>query len=417
MTKIVDFGLSLVTQAGSAQAQEIFATPYYAPPEALEAKVEDFRSDIYALGASLYHALAGQPPITSTSTETKVLLTAKRQVKRLRKLAPHISPSTEALVAQMMAFDKESRCASYKEVTEGLQRALSGEAPSSNQVKGRRGGKKLSGLWMSLGLVGLILLGVGIFVVLRRGGDEPVVEETIPEPQLEDSGPSEAALIEKNYRRARNALQEGKLVEAEFNFLKLFQKEAVPEPTRSWAGLEAGLCALLDGRAGDTRLVFSKLKKRLPNAGLENETQQLLAGLLRDWEQLESLPIEQQCPSEPDAAMVEFAKALGNWEKGKRDSKDFFDSIVNQKFSDKQQWLASYQEWAGKLSNDLQLLDEEEPNWRKPWTPNEVGPELERLQALEAKLQTSGRALFTVASWREWLEGVQARAKKPAWKK
>jgi eukaryotic-like serine/threonine-protein kinase len=42
--KIVDFGLSLVTQSGLARAQEIFATPFYAPPEALEAGVEDFRS-------------------------------------------------------------------------------------------------------------------------------------------------------------------------------------------------------------------------------------------------------------------------------------------------------------------------------------------------------------------------------------
>jgi len=55
--KIIDFGLSLVTQAGKATASEVFITPYYASPESLETNSEDFRSDVYALGATLYHAL------------------------------------------------------------------------------------------------------------------------------------------------------------------------------------------------------------------------------------------------------------------------------------------------------------------------------------------------------------------------
>ena len=60
--KIVDFGLALVTKGGMATATEIWATPYYVPPEAIEGLAEDFRSDVYAFGATLYHALAGKPP-------------------------------------------------------------------------------------------------------------------------------------------------------------------------------------------------------------------------------------------------------------------------------------------------------------------------------------------------------------------
>ena len=55
--KLVDFGLALVTQGGKAQATELWATPYYVPPETVEGHAEDFRSDIYAFGATLYHAL------------------------------------------------------------------------------------------------------------------------------------------------------------------------------------------------------------------------------------------------------------------------------------------------------------------------------------------------------------------------
>jgi len=68
--KIVDFGLALVTQGGKAQAEEIWATPYYVPPETLDVLEEDFRSDIYALGASLFHALYAKPPFDTDSRST-----------------------------------------------------------------------------------------------------------------------------------------------------------------------------------------------------------------------------------------------------------------------------------------------------------------------------------------------------------
>jgi len=61
--KLVDFGLALVTHGGKAQATEMWATPYYVPPETVEGHPEDFRSDIYAFGATIYHALAANLPV------------------------------------------------------------------------------------------------------------------------------------------------------------------------------------------------------------------------------------------------------------------------------------------------------------------------------------------------------------------
>ena len=54
--KIVDFGL-----AGAAEPKTegaIWGTPYYVAPERLNNESEDFRSDIYSLGGTLFHALA-----------------------------------------------------------------------------------------------------------------------------------------------------------------------------------------------------------------------------------------------------------------------------------------------------------------------------------------------------------------------
>lgn len=415
VVKIVDFGLSLMTQGGSAKAEEIFTTPYYAPPEALEAKVEDFRSDIYALGATLYHALAGRPPIESSSVEPKVLLEIKRKVPRLRKVTPTVSASTESLVARMMAFDKENRCESYEEVKSGLELALKGEGqvrPGSEHGRARSRQLGAGVKWaIGLGAVGLVALGGLVLSQKDEAGDEGRgAGETLVDiaPGSSDEF-DESSLIGNTYQQARMLLQKGKLAQAESNYLELYRQENVPEPTRSWAGFEAGLCALLDGRSGDARVVFGQLQKSLEGAELDERTRSLLQELVSGWDSLGLLSVSETCPTEPDEAMVEFAKAVGNWERGQRDMVSFFDSVVAQEFGDKKEWLASYQEWAAKLSHDAHLLKDSEPLWTKRRTRKESQVELAKLRTLKGQLQTRGRAVFIVSSWEQWFEGGERK--------
>jgi eukaryotic-like serine/threonine-protein kinase len=58
--KIVDFGLAIFMEQEESVRGEIWGTPYYVAPEKLDEKPEDFRSDIYSLGATIFHALAGR---------------------------------------------------------------------------------------------------------------------------------------------------------------------------------------------------------------------------------------------------------------------------------------------------------------------------------------------------------------------
>jgi serine/threonine protein kinase len=60
--KIVDFGLAIFLAQEEALRGEIWGTPYYVAPEKLDHQPEDFRSDMYSLGGTLFHALAGRPP-------------------------------------------------------------------------------------------------------------------------------------------------------------------------------------------------------------------------------------------------------------------------------------------------------------------------------------------------------------------
>ena len=116
--KIVDFGLALVTQGGMAKADEVWATPYYVPPEALDGEQEDFRSDMYALGATLYHALSGQPSIPDESKLSQAVRKAKEKIKPLATVAPWLKPETCYLVDRAMALKRDDRFSSYTEMEE-----------------------------------------------------------------------------------------------------------------------------------------------------------------------------------------------------------------------------------------------------------------------------------------------------------
>src|SRR6266508_6568604 len=62
--KISEFVLAGASSQGSETEGVIWGTPYYVAPERLRNnEPEDFRSDIYGLGATLFHAVAGKAPI------------------------------------------------------------------------------------------------------------------------------------------------------------------------------------------------------------------------------------------------------------------------------------------------------------------------------------------------------------------
>jgi serine/threonine-protein kinase len=68
--KVADFGLARVQGDRAAQLTQIgvtMGTPLYMSPEQIEGRELDARSDIYSLGITAYHMLAGEPPFTGDS--------------------------------------------------------------------------------------------------------------------------------------------------------------------------------------------------------------------------------------------------------------------------------------------------------------------------------------------------------------
>ena len=96
----------------------VMGTPYYMSPEqAKGVKDLDLRSDIYSLGASLYHMLTGHAPYEQIGTSASVMgRKLQKPPEDPRKFIPHISKPTLKLLKKMMSKEPGQRPQTWQEV-------------------------------------------------------------------------------------------------------------------------------------------------------------------------------------------------------------------------------------------------------------------------------------------------------------
>jgi serine/threonine protein kinase len=121
--KVVDFGLSLSYETTDHFDGEIWGTPYYVAPEKLEREAETFKSDLYSLGATLFHAMSGRPPYEGEDPNAVAMMHLSGSVISLKAFAPDVSDQTAYAVSKAMARYPEDRYESYAEFIEQLEDA------------------------------------------------------------------------------------------------------------------------------------------------------------------------------------------------------------------------------------------------------------------------------------------------------
>jgi hypothetical protein len=196
--KISDFGLAGAAAQGSETEGVIWGTPYYVAPERLNNDPEDFRSDIYGLGATLFHAIAGKAPIEANTNSAALLLELKRQPLDLRSVAPKVSEVTAAVLQRMIAPDPAQRFSSYDELVadlEQVQRAL-GRAGGGRVAHGR------ARWWFFIigALLLALMVGTGIFFLVRKP------PENTPAKTLAKSSAQRARTTTKEQTQARGVV-------------------------------------------------------------------------------------------------------------------------------------------------------------------------------------------------------------------
>ena len=138
--KVGDFGLSISTIARDVSqltaTGTFHGTPQFAAPEQLKGDPLDVRADIYAVGATLYYLLTGQPPFDDRNLLALVTRIATDAPRPPRAFAPAVPRSLEAVVLCCLAKDRTLRPATYAALHDAL-RPFSSAAPTPATIGSR----------------------------------------------------------------------------------------------------------------------------------------------------------------------------------------------------------------------------------------------------------------------------------------
>jgi WD40 repeat protein len=112
---------------GETVAGAVMGTPAFMPPEQARGEPVDERADVYALGAMLYHLLAGSPPYAGATPQAvidKVVAAAPEPVDRRQ---PGVPPELAAITAKAMARAPADRYPGAAAMVEELRRYQTGQ--------------------------------------------------------------------------------------------------------------------------------------------------------------------------------------------------------------------------------------------------------------------------------------------------
>jgi TM2 domain-containing membrane protein YozV len=126
--KVADFGLAKARAVdGSLTGSQILAgTPLYVAPEVAREGEGDHRADIYSLGATFYHLLAGQPPFSGKTPAAAIVGHLAEPVPDLAAKRPDLPASLVAVVRRCLAKDPKDRFATWPDLLEALERVREG---------------------------------------------------------------------------------------------------------------------------------------------------------------------------------------------------------------------------------------------------------------------------------------------------
>ena len=212
---VADFGLAREIALGTVGSDpttiarftrtgQILGTPPYMAPEQIrDARDAEVRSDVYSLGATLYHTLTGRPPFQAASPAETLRQVLESDPVPPRQLNAAVDLDLDTIAMKCLEKEAARRYKSADELADDLQRFLDGRPITARRIsavgrvmrwsKRNRRTAALIGLstTMLLALVASVI--VGLVVSNRKSG------------QLADSLRISRASLEENYSHLLNS--------------------------------------------------------------------------------------------------------------------------------------------------------------------------------------------------------------------
>jgi serine/threonine protein kinase len=134
-TKLADMGLAkqMDEDASLTQSGQAVGTPHYMSPEQVRGKFEecDIRTDIYSLGATLFHLVTGKPPFTGATSALIMSMHLTEAPPKAIKANPAVSEGCSRLIEKMMQKKIEQRVQTPADLIQQIDKILSGELGES----------------------------------------------------------------------------------------------------------------------------------------------------------------------------------------------------------------------------------------------------------------------------------------------
>ncbi|MBN2134622.1 MAG: protein kinase [Acidobacteria bacterium] len=184
IVKVVDFGLAMVLQEGyqSSEAEQILGTPKYISPEAGTTKLLDLRSDIYSLGATFYHLMAGEPPFHASTPFEYLKKHINEPLIPLKERNPLVPELISDIIYKMMEKNPKDRYQSYKEIKDDIDAAKKTGFRKTHdfEVKttataSKTKEKKKQPVFLFI-LIGVFIVAVIVFMILQNQIEQKKLE-------------------------------------------------------------------------------------------------------------------------------------------------------------------------------------------------------------------------------------------------
>jgi eukaryotic-like serine/threonine-protein kinase len=375
--KIGDFGLAGVAAETAETRGEIWGTPYYVAPERLKNEPEDFRSDIYSLGATLFHALTGKAPIEGETNSAAVLRDLKKKPLDVRQIAPDVSTATADVLNRMIAPDPANRFSSYDDLVSKLERARDILVGKEDQEAAAAARKRQRLLLM--GAVFLAAAGIGAaFFFARKTHAPELVSRQAPAIPISE--------LERQFHDARHHLVAGRHRVAHAAFARIALDANRRQPIRDWLLLSEGLAAMVGREQSQARQAFQDVE----NAGEVGFAKQdlglakFLIGTAEKAAAPETVPaaaVQGGNDFHSFALLLLAVKDISQKEIGQATSllEEFVSSDPQGKFA----WIADYKRLAEKYLNDCRVYT----TWKNGAENANPSDALEKLKAARKQLK------------------------------
>ena len=162
---------SSVNTADMTVDGEVVGTPSYMPPEQAAGGTVDERADVYALGALLYHIVAGRPPYRGRTAGEILAAVEAGPPKPIVEVEPDVPDDLASIIGKAMARKPDDRYPSAGELAAELRRFIDGRLVESH----RYSGAELFARWVrkhrapiGVAAVALVVLAIGGVVAVRK---------------------------------------------------------------------------------------------------------------------------------------------------------------------------------------------------------------------------------------------------------